>query len=84
MLNPPTVPSPARMIARERRLVGEVGAPPSASFLVRLPKTWARSVGVEKGSTVTIAFGLGNVLIVAPPGKSREIDRIIEATGGVL
>jgi antitoxin component of MazEF toxin-antitoxin module len=72
------------MIARESRLVGEMGEAPSTSLLVRMPKTYTRSVGISKGSKVTVVFGLGNVLIIAPAGREREIDRLIAATRGRL
>jgi antitoxin component of MazEF toxin-antitoxin module len=71
------------MIARQRRLVGEMGAPGSTSLFVRTPAGWARAVGVVKGSTVTVVFGLGNILLVVPEGREQEVDRLIAKTGSV-
>ena len=68
------------MIVRERRSVNQTGG--FGSLVIRLPRAWARSVGVRDGEQVLIAFGFGHLLIVAPPDRESEIERFVRAAGG--
>lgn len=69
------------MLIREHRKVNQIGTG-GRSFVIRVPRSWADAVGVTDGSEVLVAFGLGDLLLVAPPGKEAEIDRLVEAIGG--
>ncbi len=71
------------MLLREHRKVNRAGRPGN-SLVMRLPRAWALSAGVADGCEVLVAFGLGNLLLVAPPGKEAEIDRLVKAAGGSL
>ena len=69
------------VLARERRRVNQLrGA--SKSLVMRLPSSWARAVGVGDHSEVIVAFGLGDLLLVAPAGSEAEILRLVRAAGG--
>ena len=69
------------VLAIEHRKVNEIGNG-GHSFVMRLPRTWADAVGVTGGSEVLVAFGFGDILLVAPPGKEAQIDRLIKAAEG--
>lgn len=56
--------------------------PPGNSLIMRLPRAWAKSVGVVDRSEVLVAFGFGDVLLVAAPGREAEIARLVAAAGG--
>jgi antitoxin component of MazEF toxin-antitoxin module len=60
------------MLAEETRKVGEAGAVGQRSLFVRIPTTWARAVGIEKGQSVTLLYGPGQILVVAPQGAEPE------------
>ncbi len=68
------------MLVREHRKVNRVGTG-GHSFVIRVPMSWANSVGVVDGSEVLVAFGFGSLLLVAPPGRDSEIDQFLEALG---
>ncbi len=70
------------MLVREHRKVNQVGNG-GRSFVIRVPRSWADAVGVRDGSEVMVAFGLGDLLLVAPPGRESEIDRFVRAAGGI-
>ncbi len=61
-----------RMIAAEKRKVGEMGRAGQTSLLVRIPPVYARAVNLKKGSLVTLFFGHGDVLILAPDGAESQ------------
>lgn len=69
------------MMAQGHRKVNQIGSG-GRSFVMRLPRAWADSVGVVNGSEVLVVSGFGSLLIIAPPGKEDEIGRIIKAAGG--
>lgn len=52
------------------------------SLVLRPPKKWARLAGVSPGDEVVVAYGVGSLLLVAPAGKEREIDQLLEAARG--
>ncbi len=58
---------------RSRR-VQQVGG---GSFIVSLPKSWAKKVGLEKGSLVSIAEGIADTLIIYPPAKRPQPEQTI-------
>ena len=70
----------AHLILREHRKVNRSG-PPGNSLVMRLPRLWANSVGVSDGSEVLVAFGFGDVLLIAPPGREAQIDRLVKIAG---
>ena len=68
------------MLVRERRSVNQTGG--FGSLVIRIPRAWARSVGIHDAGEVVVAFGFGHLLVVAPPGREAEIDRLVKAAGG--
>lgn len=67
------------MPAKVLRRVNRTG--PVSRVLV-LPPDWCRGTGVDRGSWVEVRYG--TLLLVVPPGKERDADRLIEAAGGLL
>ncbi|RLG49561.1 MAG: hypothetical protein DRO00_04295 [Thermoproteota archaeon] len=59
------------MISRKVQQVG------GGSFIVSLPKSWADKVGLEKGSSVSMAEGIANTLIIYPPAKKLSPEQTI-------
>ena len=69
------------MLVQEHRKVNEIGSG-GHSLVMRLPKSWATAVGIGDGSEVLVAFGFGDVLLVAAAGREAEIARLVKAAGG--
>jgi len=54
----------------------------STSRIVVLPKDYCAGAGLDVGSHVQLRYG--NLLLIVPPGKEAEADRLVKANGGNL
>ncbi|HXQ48152.1 MAG TPA: hypothetical protein VN842_00015 [Thermoplasmata archaeon] len=47
-----------------------------------MPKDYCAGAGLDVGSHVQLRYG--NLLLIVPPGKEAEADRLVKANGGNL
>lgn len=68
-----------RMVAKTIRTVSTSGP---SSRVIPLPPDWLKGSGIDKGTRVEVRYG--NLLLLVPPGRERDADRLIAAAGGSL
>ena len=53
-----------------------------SSRAVVLPRDWVEGTGI--GKTRRVALWYGDLLLVVPPGREVEAERLLRAAGGAL